>query len=140
METITAPAEQPGKWQKRRQMMMVLLLVGGAVWGSLDLLFYDHGFLSKLVSFACTLLLGIAVMLWCVYDGHIRSFHVSGTWRWLIVLLGLIGVPYYFWHSRSHRECCRNVFGLFLFAAVVVPYYLAWWSLRYLLVKVGYYA
>ena len=140
MDTSTTSSEQPEKWQRRRQMLLVLLLVGGAVWGAADLLLYDRGFLSRLVSIACAVLLAIAVMLWCVYDGRIRGFHVSGLWRWLIVLMGIVGVPYYFWQSRSRRECCRSVFGLFLFAAVAGPYYVAWYSLRYALEKVGYYA
>ena len=119
--------------------MLVILLVGGAVWGAADLLLYDRGFLSSLVSFACGLPLAVAVMLWCVYDGRIRGFHVSRVWKWLIVLMGIVGVPYYFWQSRSHRECFRSIFGLFLFAAVAVPYYVSGYSLRYALEKIGYY-
>jgi hypothetical protein len=137
---IPTVSEQPEKWQKRRRIMLVLLLVGGAFWGAADLLLYDRGFLSRFVSFACALPLAVAVMPWCVYDGRIRGFHVSGTWRWLIVLMGIVGVPYYFWQSRPHRECLRSIFGLFLFAAVAAPYYIVWYSLRYALEKIGYYA
>jgi hypothetical protein len=140
METGTISADQPGKWQKQRQMMLALLLVGGAIWGSLDLLLYGRGFLGRLVSYVCALPIAVAMMLWCVYDGRIRGFHVSGIWRWLIVLIGIVGVPFYFWQSRSHRECFRGVFGLFLFAAVAVPYYFVWYSLGYVLEKIGYYA
>jgi hypothetical protein len=133
-------SEQPEKWQRRRQIILVVLLVGGAVWGAADLLLYDRGFLSKLVSIGGTLLAAIAVMLWCVYDGRIRGFHISGMWKWNIVLIGIVGVPYYFWQSRPHRECLRSVFGLFLFAAVAAPYSIVWYSLRYALEKIGYYA
>ena len=119
--------------------MLLVLLVGGAVWGMADLLLYDRGFLSRLVTSLFGLPLTIVVMLWCVYDGRVRGFHVSGLWRCLIVLMAIVGVPYYFWQSRSHRECCRNVFGVFLFAAVAVPYYVVWYSLRYALIKVGYF-
>jgi len=107
--------------------------------GSADLLLYNRGFLSHLVSIGCSIFLAIAIMLWCVYDGRMRGFHVSGIWMCLIFLIGIVGVPYYFWRSRSSRECRRSVFGLFLFAAVAAPYYTAWLSLRYALEKIGYY-
>ena len=139
MDTSTV-SEQSANCQRRRQIILAALLIGGAAWGAVDLLLYDRGFLSKLVSIGCALSLAIAVMLWCVYDGRMRGFHVTALWKWLIVLMGIVGVPYYFWQSRPHRECLRSFFGLFLFAAVAAPYYIVWYSLRYALEKIGYYA
>jgi hypothetical protein len=132
-------SEQSANWRSRRRASLVFLFVGGAVWGAADLLLYDRGFLGKLVSIGFTLLFAIAVMLWCVYDGRLRGFQVTTIWKWFIVLLGIVGVPYFFWQSRPHRECLRSVFGLFLFVAVGAPYYIVWYSLRYALIKVGFY-
>ena len=139
MDTSTA-SEQSKNWQRRRRIILAVLLVGGAAWGTADLLLHDHEVLSRLISIGYAVLLAVALMLWCVYDGRMRGFHVTGMWKWLIVLIAIVGVPFYFWQSRPHRECLRGLFGLFLFAAVAAPYYIVWYSLRYALEKIGYYA
>ena len=119
--------------------MLVFLVVGGAGWGAADLLFYDLAFLAIFPSIAWALLLCFVILFWCVYDARIRDFHISEVLKMLIILMALVAVPYYFWRSRSLREFCRSAFGLPLLAAVAAPYYVVWYSLRFILEKVGYY-
>jgi hypothetical protein len=119
--------------------MLAFLIVGAAGWGAADLLFYYSGILARIISLAWALLIAFIILFWCVFDARVRSFHISPSLKLLIFLMALFAVPYYFWRSRSRREFCRTAFGLPLFAAVVVPYYVTWYSLRYVLGKVGYY-
>ena len=120
-------------------MTSVLLVVGATGWGAADLFFYDFGIVAKIISVAWALLLAFVVLVWCVYDARIRTFHISRELKLLIFLVALVAVPYYFWRSRTLREFYRSAFGIPLLLAIVVPYYVTWYSLRYILEKVGYY-
>src|SRR3954468_7726173 len=107
----------------RRTLAFWLMVVTNMGFGGLDVILYDFKNLAPLVNLGSALTNGYLLIFWCTQDARFRSFLLTGGTKVRIFLIGLWGVPVYFWKSRSAPEFFRQACGLWLFALIVVAYY-----------------
>ena len=77
---------------------------------------------------------------YCRFDSRTRRYRFKfrdGIW---IVMFAIIGVPLYFWRSRSRSEFFKHVGGLYLVTMPTVIQYVTSWALIAVLQAVGYYS
>ena len=123
-----------------RRLTFILLITSQIVFGILDVIFYyKKGFLffSFLVSVFTYLIL---VPLWCKFDSSVQKRRFRSTEGFSIIVIGIIGIPAYFWRTRTRKEFFISLGGLFLYIIPATTYYLAWLLTVKVLQLVGYYA
>lgn len=65
------------------------------------------------------------LITWCRYDSFIHKYRLKFTDKLWIILFNYVGVPLYFWKTRSWKEFLKSWGGLHL---IIVP------ALSYLLI------
>ena len=60
--------------------------------------------------------LNVAALGWCFVDAKEKMIPISGFLRVVMLIVSLIGVPWYFWRSRGLIGAAKGWFGLGLFA------------------------
>lgn len=116
------------------------MIASQIVFGVLDVIFYyqkQFGYFSFYVNVLIQLVL---IMLWCSFDSAVRRQHFSFREGAIIVIIGIFGIPAYFWKSRTHKEFFISLGGLFLYIIPTVTYYLAWLVTGKVMQFFGYYA
>lgn len=79
-----------------RRLTFILLITSQIVFGILNVIFYSHKeflFFCLIVSIPINLVL---ILLWCTFDSGVRRRRFRFTEGFLIVALGMIGIPAYF--------------------------------------------
>jgi hypothetical protein len=109
-------ARRSPTWRKNKRPFIIALVVcgitqaflpsiGKAVHQTQD---YLNAFMGFIINF---IMLG-----WCSVDAEERAVRISGLLRFSLIIISLIGVPWYFLRSRGFVGAFKNVFGLGLFA------------------------
>jgi predicted neutral ceramidase superfamily lipid hydrolase len=124
----------------RRRIAFVALVSVSFFWGALGVAFYHDSLVSRLIDGFGIIFVCLAISLWSRYDSQIRAFVLTIGLRLLILLVGIVGVPLYFWQSRSRRDCVRSFFGLYLYAALYAAYLIGWYCAGYILTQTGYFS
>ena len=110
------------RYRRYRRRLTIALIMAGGSFGMLDLLFYSQaGFLF--FSLGAQVITSIVlILLWCHCDSVIRRQRFTSADARLVALVGVIGVPAYFWRSRHRREFLFSLGGLYLFALPAAAY------------------
>ena len=125
-----------------RRLTFILLITFQIVFATLDVIFYYQKrflFYSFTVNVFTYLIL---VLLWCSFDSGVRRgrLGIRSAEGCLIVLFGIIGIPAYFWRTRTPKEFFISLGGLFLYIIPTITYYLAYWVTVKVMQFLGYYA
>jgi hypothetical protein len=129
--TAVAVAQNPVDWTYRRRLSFVALVGTAALWGAIDLLAQTGVEWAGLMSLPIVIIVASVIVWWCVCDGHMRDISLSWRFRLVILIVGLVGVPMYFWRSRTPRDRIRSGLGLGLYLAAIVSYYMGWFGLGF---------
>ena len=100
------------KHRKKRSIFFALTIFTGGLNGLLIAYFNEGNNISDIINICCALFSLAWLYLWICHDAQIRNFRISKTVKYLIILVALVGVPIYFWRSRSSREFWFNLGGL----------------------------
>lgn len=72
-----------------------------------------------ILNFISSILSLIMLYYWCHFDAQLHNFRISSI-RVLIILFAIIGIPLYFWKTRTRKQFLLNIGGLWLFLLPVV--------------------
>ncbi len=125
---------------KKRNLVLGLIGTAGALNGFLTACFYGKQNLVNFVEICFALIAICLIYFWIYYDAQARSFKNPKLIRYLIILIGIIGVPVYFWKTRSLKNFCLNLGGLWLFMGYSLIYYGSFFVAALVFTKLGYYS
>ena len=125
---------------KKRNLVLGLISTAGALNGFLTACFYGKQNLVNFVEICFALIAICLIYFWIYYDAQARSFRNPKLIRYLIILIGIIGVPIYFWKTRNFNNFCLNLGGLWLFFAYSLIYYGSLFVATLVFSKLGYYS
>lgn len=115
------PQVAQNKHKLKRDRCLVWLGIIAVIGGILDP-FGDRVAAFQFISF----LIAIALFYcWIIYDGRMRGFTIPKYVKYIIALFGVIGIPIYFWQTRSFRQFCLQLGGLWLFIFHYIFYYVS---------------
>ena len=110
------------EFKKKRNNYLLGLCLLAAIGGCLNAFLYDRDRLVYTLGILNTLGAIILIYLWIIYDAKFRSYRIPQYIKYIIVLIGLIGVPMYFWRTRNTKDFWINIGGLWLFAVHSIIY------------------
>ena len=93
--------------------------------GVLDVIFYQQKQFRGFSLIVSSLILIVLLLLWCSFDSAVRRRRFRFTEGLLIVIFGLVGIPAYFWKTRTRQEFFISLGGLFLYIIPAVTSFLA---------------
>ncbi len=126
--------------KSHRQLTFVGLIVFNIILGALDITFnYVNGF-RAISFFAGAFIMAGLIVLWCKFDSKSRNARLKTTDAQLIFLFGMIGIPKYFWETRSRQKFLLAIGGLYLYIVPVIAYYISWFITGEILQRIGYYS
>ena len=111
--------------KQQRNNCLLLLGLLGAIAGCLNAFLYDLDRLSNAVGIASTFGAVVLILLWIIYDAKIQNFRLPLYLKIVIILLPFIGLPIYFWQTRSFANFCLNIGGFWLAAFYRIIYLIA---------------
>ncbi|MEL6580116.1 MAG: hypothetical protein AAFQ14_10205 [Cyanobacteria bacterium J06621_12] len=100
---------------KKRSFFFALIILAGAANGLLIACFQGQEAAISIVNILCNLMAIAGIYLWVYHDAKIHNFKISTVVKYLVILVGIIGIPIYFWRSRSSKDFWFNLGGLWLF-------------------------
>ncbi len=125
---------------KKRNLVLGLIGTAGTVNGFLTACFYSRQNVVNIIEICFALIAICLIYFWIYYDAKARSFRNPKLIRYLIIFIGIIGVPIYFWRTRSWKNFCLNLGGLWLFMVYSLIYYGVFLVTALVLTKLGYYS
>lgn len=127
------------KNKSKRHQSLLLLGITAAITGIINSLTENNDLLISLVRLLMPLLAIATIYYWIIYDARLRSYRIPKYTKYIIILFGLIGVPIYFWQTRSLKDFWLNLAGLWLFIYYCFIYYISVVITAFFLVSIGYY-
>lgn len=79
---------------------------------------------SNAFELVSTILTIILLYSWCHFDARLFGFSISHL-KYLIILLAIIGIPIYFWQTRTMRQFFLNIGGLWILLLPIILNYIA---------------
>ena len=130
------------RYEFYRRLTFLLLIASQIVFGILDVIFYYQKEFLFVFLVVSVLINVILILLWCSFDSGVRRRRLGLRFNegFLIVLLGIIGIPAYFWKTRTRREFFISLAGLFLYIIPAIAYHLTWLGTVRVMQFLGYYA
>lgn len=109
----------------RSRLVLVLILVSFFVSEALDSYFYATEGQSDVTAFVHLLLLSGLLFTWCKLDMRERSIREPTGSALLVALIAVIGVPLYFFRTRTRKEAWKSIlaslgFVLAVFVVVII--------------------
>ena len=111
-------------WDQKRTYLWLLAGIGAIDGGSL-VLQQSHPQIEASSRLFIAFALNVAVLGWCHVDAKEKMVPISGFLRLVMLLIAIIGVPWYFVRSRGLFQAAKGWFGLGLFAVWFVAAFLA---------------
>ncbi len=127
------------KIENKRNRYLFLLGIAAAMAGSINTFTNNNGSLITIFRLLISLIAISIIYFWIIYDAKIRNYHIPKYIKYTIILFGIIGVPIYFWRSRSFKSFCLNLAGLWLFIYYFVIYYIFAVITAFFLFQIGYF-
>lgn len=130
----------PAEAIEKRKLFLVLLGIAGLLNGGFTAYFYSQESLVSIVGICFSLIAISLIYFWIYHDSRARNYKTPKLTRYLIILIGIIGVPIYFWQTRNLKDFCLNLGGLWLFLFYSIAYYVSFYLTVFALTKLGDYS
>ncbi len=130
------------RYESYRRLTFLLLITSQIVFGILDVIFYYQKEVLFFFLIVSVFISVILILLWCSFDSGVRRQRLGLRFNegFLIILFGIVGIPTYFWKTRTRREFFISLGGLFLYIIPAIAYHLTWWGTVRVMQFLGYYA
>ena len=102
------------KNKKRRDRTLLFFGLSAIVAGYLTVLFAQQENLLNLLSILMSISSICLLYYWVIYDARLRNYRIPKWIKYLIILITIIGLPIYFWRTRSIKDFCLNIGGYWL--------------------------
>jgi hypothetical protein len=102
------------KYKRNRTLFLLGLL--GIISGFSNAVLYNQPQLLEYSSIVASLIAIAIIYYWIIYDAKVRNYRIPKYLKYLIILFSIVGVPIYFWQTRSFKNFFLNLGGLWLFA------------------------
>lgn len=119
----------PVWWKNKRTFIIALIMCGFAQafvisndTNANQFQDYSNVFTSFMLNFT---MLG-----WCSVDAEERAVRISALLKFALIIISVIGVPWYFLRSRGFVGAFKNVFGLGLFAVWLLSLFLVSFGIK----------
>lgn len=127
------------KVKSKRDMFLLWLGIAAAATGLVDAFANNSKLPIDIISIAISIVAIIIIYCWVIYDAKLRNYRIPKYIKYIVILFSIIGVPIYFWQTRSFKDFCLNFAGLWLFIYHYFIYYLGVVITTFFLTRTGYY-
>jgi hypothetical protein len=113
----------PVWWKNKRTFIIALVMCGFAqafIPTNGNTAHQSQDYSNVFISFA----LNFIMLGWCSVDAEERAVRISGLLRFALIIISVIGVPWYFLRSRGMVGAFKNVLGLGLFAIWLITLFI----------------
>ncbi len=118
---------------------MFWLGIVAAIAGCVDAFTNNNGLPMDIISILVSIVAIAIIYYWVIYDAKLRNYRIPKYVKYTIILFSIVGVPIYFWQTRSFSNFCLNLAGLWIFIYHYFVYYLGVVLMTFLLSSAGYY-
>jgi len=101
-------------WMRKKTYVWSLVAVG-VVQASVAVIGMSHPLVYVGGQVPLAFALNVATLGWCFVDAKERMIPISGFLRVVMLIVSLVGVPWYFLRSRGLIDAAKGWFGLGLF-------------------------
>ena len=127
------------KMKQKRKTALFWLGIAAGVSGCIDAFTEHDGLIISIVRLLMSLIAIAIIYYWIVYDAKLYDYRIPKYLKYIIILFAIVGIPLYFWQTRSFKAFCYNLAGIWLFIYYGFIYYICAVIMALLLSGWGYY-